>query len=99
MITYSPLSLKAWTRITRDAVSWEQNHDSLIGYKYRVTYPNGYGLSIVKTGFTGGSQNDLWEVAVLKDDRLYIGKDSNGYIVRNRTEDDVVLDCIFISGL
>ena len=36
------------------------------GIQYFHFFPNGYGVSIVKHGFSYGSRQGLWEMAVLK---------------------------------
>lgn len=36
------------------------------GIQYLAFYPNGYGASIVRHEFSYGSQNGLWELAVIK---------------------------------
>ena len=39
--------------------------------QYRFTFSNGYGASVVKFWGTYGYEEDLWELAVLKDGRLH----------------------------
>ncbi len=93
MMNFSLLSHKAWSHITRGAVSWRQKHSSDNRLSYRVTYPNGYGVSIIKDCCSYGWQDDLWELAILKDDELcydtWITEDVCGYL----TEEDVVAIC------
>ena len=64
-----------------------------MGLSYRVTYPNGYGVSIIKNPSSYGWEDDLWELAVLKDNELCydtsITNDVCGYL----TEDEVVSIC------
>ena len=67
MMNFSLLSFKSWSHITRGAASWSQNHSSDEGLNYRVHYPNGYGVSIIKNRWSHGWEDDLWELAVLKD--------------------------------
>lgn len=38
------------------------------GIQYRVFFPNGYGCSIVRHGFSYGHEQGLWELAVITGD-------------------------------
>ena len=49
MVDYTPLSSDAWEKISVDAVSAERLPDHrFYGIRYKVNYPNGYGVSIIK---------------------------------------------------
>jgi hypothetical protein len=41
--------------------------DKLMGRQARVTFPNGYGASIVQGPYSYGNEFGLYELAVLKD--------------------------------
>jgi hypothetical protein len=63
------------------------------GIQYLAFYPNGFGASIIKHGFSYGGKNGLWELAVVKGDKdewdlcysTRITNDVIGYL----TDDDV----------
>ena len=40
------------------------------GVQHVYAFPNGYGASVIKTDYSYGGKNDLWEMAVLKDEEL-----------------------------
>lgn len=45
--------------------------DDIFGIHYVFTFDNGYKASVIKTRYSYGSDKDLWELAVIKDDRLH----------------------------
>ena len=60
------------------------------GVQYRFTFNNGYGASVVKFWGTYGYEEDLWELAVLKDGRLhYDNSVANGDVVGDLTDKEV----------
>ena len=40
------------------------------GVQHVYAFPNGYGASVIKTDYSYGGKNGLWEMAVLKDEEL-----------------------------
>ena len=98
-MNFSFIIPEAWESIIHLAVSCKQTwrEDALL---YEVIYPNGYGASIIKVAHGSyGWQDDLWELAVLKDDELcydtYITDDVLGYL----TDGQVVTCCMDIAEL
>lgn len=95
MMNFSSLTPASLQRIMRGSVSFSQKPSTFLGggWAYRVSYPNGYGASIIKNLFSYGGKDNLWEVAVLKDDDLCydtpITPDVLGYL----TEEEVVATC------
>ncbi len=47
-----------------------QKHNHLGGIRYEYQFPNGYGASVVKNPMSYGGQDDLWELAVLKEGKI-----------------------------
>lgn len=43
-----------------------KEHDISFGIQYIFEFDNGYGASVIKTEHSYGSEDDLWELAVLK---------------------------------
>lgn len=44
-----------------------QRTTTLHGIRYRFQFDNKFGASVIKTRFSYGNENDLWELAVLKE--------------------------------
>lgn len=40
------------------------------GVQHVYAFPNGYGASVIKTDYSYGGKNGLWEIAVLKDEEI-----------------------------
>ena len=96
MMNFSFLSPKTIARIARGSVSFEQNHyyhshGWSNHYCARVTYPNGYGASIIFTSELDDEK--CWEVAIQKDGELWIDDDGFDCIWSDLTEEDVVEKC------
>lgn len=96
MMNLSSLSPKTIARIARGSVSLEQNyyyhsHGWSNHYCVRVTYPNGYGASIVFS--SDWNDEKCWDVALLKDGELLIEDDGYDYIWSDLTEENVVELC------
>lgn len=99
MMHFSFLSPNTIARIARGSVSLEQNyyyhcHGWSNRYCVRVTYPNGYGASIVF--IPNWSNEDCWDVALLKDGELLIEDDGYDYVWSFQTEEDVIELCDYI---
>lgn len=95
---FSPLSPRAIRLISRGSLNFkasEQDH----GFRYRVDYPNGYGASIIKTVFSYGREQDLWELAVFHHGSICydtpITSDVCGYLTTN----EVIELCADIQSL
>ena len=72
MKNYSEMSQTTQQAIANNATEFKFHEFSSFprGIGYTVKYPNGYGASIVKNEASYGREKDLWELAVLKGDRL-----------------------------
>lgn len=99
MMNLSFLSPNTIAHIARGAVSFEQyyfyhSHGWSNRYQVRVTYPNGYGASIVLV--PDWDNDECWEVGLLKDDELW--SDDEGYDCTwsDLTEEDVIEICNYI---
>ncbi len=90
--SFSPLTTEAWSTICRSAVSQKHNY-ALGGHRYKVTYPNGYGASIIKHNGSYGREDDLWELAVLKDGGLCYDTDITDDVLGYLTEEKVIGVC------
>ena len=93
---FSFLSPKGLLRIMRGSVSFSQEPSTFEGggWVYRVSYPNGYGASIVKRLYSYGCEDDLWEVAVLdKDGDLCYDTPITNDVLGYLTEEEVVAVC------
>ena len=97
MMNLSFLSPKTIAHIARGSVSLEQNyyyhsHGWSNHYCVRVTYPNGYGASII---FLESDQDEekSWEVAILKDGELLIEDDGYDYVWSFLSEEEVIDLC------
>lgn len=96
MMNYPSISPKTIARIARGATSLEQkyyyhSHGWSNRYCIRVTYPNGYGASIIFD--PGWDDEECWEVALLKDDELYVDAEGMDYVWSNLTEEDMIRQC------
>lgn len=98
MMNLSFLSPKTIACIARGAVRLEQNyyyhsHGWSNHYYVRVTYPNGFGASIVCEPELSDGEADIWEVALLKDGKLYVDAGDMDYVWPNLTEEGVIRQC------
>ena len=96
MMNYPSISPKTIACIARGATSLEQKYYyHSLGwsnrYCIRVTYPNGYGASIIFD--PGWDDEECWEVALLKDDELLVEDDGYDYTWSDLTEEEVVELC------
>ena len=56
---------------TLKALSTEyEEKDVWDGYRYVASFDNGYGISIVKHKYSYGSEDDMWEIAVMKGEEI-----------------------------
>lgn len=67
------------------------------GIHYIFKFPNGYGASIIKDFSSYGEDEDLWELALLKDGHLEYRRLVNDDVLGYLTDEDVnnVLELIF----
>lgn len=103
MMSLTFLSPETIACIARGSVSLEQNyyyhsHGWSNYYCVRVAYPNGFGASINCYPLDSGA--DIWEVALLKGDKLYVEPDGTDVVWSDLTEKDVIAHCnrIFFLG-
>ena len=80
--------------ILENAISDAVSYDLSVvngGPRYVISYPNGYGASIIKSLTSCGHEDDLWEIAVLMDGRRCydtgITSDVLGWLTDEEVED------------
>ena len=97
MMNLSFISPKTWSRITRGALSWEQDYSNEDAcHRYRVTYPNGYGVTIIGYPYLNGHAK-LWRVILLQNGELCI-EDSDALLVKYAKSEGEVYDiCDIVS--
>lgn len=67
-----------------------KKHDISFGIQYIFKFNNGYGASVIKTEHSYGFENDLWELAVLKDGKLHYNNPvANGDVIGFLTDKEV----------
>lgn len=59
------------------------------GTQARAFFPNGYGASVVRSDFSYGGKNGLYELAVLKDGKLCYDTSVTSDVLGQLTEEDV----------
>ena len=59
------------------------------GVQHVYAFPNGYGASVIKTDYSYGGKNDLWEMAVLKDEELCYTSGITDDVIGHLSWDDV----------
>lgn len=61
------------------------------GIKYRFQFENGYGASVIKHLGSYGFDEDLWEIATTKDEKLYycelLDHDVKGYLTDEQVKE------------
>ena len=62
--------------------------DSVDGVRYRFDFPNGYSASVIKFWGTYGWEDDLWEMALMKDEELVYEHDFDD-VIGNLSDEDV----------
>lgn len=60
------------------------------GYQYFATYPNGFGVSIIKHFGSYGANYDLWEAAVMKGGSICYDTDITYDVVGFLSDEDAV---------
>ena len=63
------------------------NHDN--GIFVRVEFPNGYGASIIKSPYSYGGSQDLYELAVLYDNMINYDTEITNDVLGYLTPEDV----------
>lgn len=63
------------------------NHDN--GIFVRVEFPNGYGASIIKSPYSYGGAQDLYELAVLYDNMITYDTEITNDVLGYLTSEDV----------
>ena len=60
-----------------------------IGIQARINFDNGYGASVIKSPFSYGGNQDLYELAVIKDNAICYDTPITDDVIGYLTEDDV----------
>ncbi|MFW6281211.1 MAG: hypothetical protein ACOC1O_00190 [bacterium] len=77
--------------ITDYISSIEDNTDHKLGIsRMKVTFKNGYGISIIRGSFTYGGKEGLFETAIINKDGNIIHDTVQGYL----TEEEVFENCL-----
>lgn len=59
------------------------------GVRYEFSFDNGYGASVIKNPGSYGIEDDLWELAVLKDGHINYDTPITGDVVGSLTDEEV----------
>jgi hypothetical protein len=60
-----------------------------IGFIARINFDNGYGASVIKSPYSYGGNQDLYELAVIKDNAICYDTPVTDDVLGYLTEDDV----------
>jgi hypothetical protein len=60
-----------------------------IGVRARINFDNGYGASVVKSPYSYGGNQGLYELAIIKDDAICYDTPITDDVLGYLTEDDV----------
>jgi len=60
-----------------------------VGIQARIFFDNGYGASVIKSPHSYGGNQDLYELAVIKDDAIRYDTPITDDVIGYLTEDDV----------
>jgi hypothetical protein len=60
-----------------------------VGIQARIYFDNGYGASVIKSPFSYGGNQDLYELAVIKDNAICYDTPITDDVIGYLTEDDV----------
>ena len=60
-----------------------------IGIQARINFDNGYGASIIRSPYSYGGNQDLYELAVIKDNAICYDTPITDDVIGYLTEDDV----------
>ena len=60
-----------------------------VGIQARIYFDNGYGASVIKSPHSYGGNQDLYELAVIKDDAICYDTPITDDVLGYLTEDDV----------
>lgn len=61
----------------------------LVGVQARIQFENGYGASVVKTPYTYGGKDGLYELAVIKNDEICYDTPITGDVIGYLRPEDV----------
>ena len=60
-----------------------------VGIQARIYFDNGYGASVIKSPYSYGGNQDLYELAVIKDNAICYDTPITDDVIGYLTEDDV----------
>lgn len=94
------LSSDRWSAITSEAIRFRMEAKDSVMYpslRYEVYYPNGYGALIVKDHYTSGRDDELWELYVLKGNKICVNTPIATDILEGLNDEEVGDCCRQIS--
>lgn len=90
---FTPISPETMEKITNNYSVVYKKQSGPNGIKYRIYYANRYGVSLIKTDYSHGGDQELWEMAVLKDDKLCFDTHIASRTIGFLTEEDIISLC------